>query len=63
MEKRYSLLEIARLFGVATSTVNGWIVAGDLSATNVAGPKAKRRCWRITESDIAKFQKKRSSLN
>ncbi|MFN9289988.1 MAG: helix-turn-helix domain-containing protein [Planctomyces sp.] len=57
------MLEIARLFGVATSTVNGWIVAGVLPATNVAGPKAKRRSWRITESDIAEFQKKRSNQN
>ena len=61
MEQRYSLSEIARLFGVAESTVHGWIVSGALPAINVAGPKAKRRRWRISESDVAEFQKKRGN--
>ncbi len=62
MEKRHSPEAIAKLFGVARSTVIQWCVAGLLPAVDVAGPKAKRRRWRISESDVQSFEQRRGNL-
>jgi hypothetical protein len=62
MEKRHSPEAIAKLFGVARSTVIQWCVAGLLPAVDVAGPKAKRRRWRISETDVQSFEKRRGNL-
>ena len=63
MEKRHSPETIAKVFGVARSTVIQWCAAGLLPAVDVAGPKAKRRRWRISESDVVEFQKRRGNMS
>jgi excisionase family DNA binding protein len=62
MLERKSPESIAKLYGVARSTVNEWIRAGVMPAVNVASPKAKRRRWRISEEDIATFEQRRGNL-
>lgn len=62
MLERKSPESIAKLYGVARSTVNEWIRAGVMPAVNVASPKAKRHRWRISEEDIATFEQRRGNL-
>lgn len=54
--------EIAMRYGVGVTKVLGWIRSGELKALDVstAGDGSKPR-WRVLESEIEAFEKKRSS--
>jgi hypothetical protein len=62
MQKLFDVKAVAERYKVAQSTVCGWIAAGVMPATNVAGPKAKRRRWRISDADVAEFENRRGNL-
>lgn len=61
MEKRHSPETVARQFGVARSTVIQWCAAGLLPAVDVASPTARRRRWRISETDVQTFEQRRGN--
>jgi hypothetical protein len=60
-KQRFSPEAVGRRYGVARSTVIQWCEAGLLPAVDVAGPKAKRRRWRISEEDVAAFEQRRGN--
>ena len=51
--------QVAEHLGVSPDKVRGWIAKGELNATNVATGKGGRPRYRISETDLADFQKKR----
>ena len=51
--------QVAKQLGVSPDKVRGWIAKGELPATNVATGKGGRPRYRISETDLAEFQKKR----
>ena len=54
--------EVADLFAVNASKVLGWIRAGELRATNVAASLIGRPRWRISPTDLAVFEQRRSAV-
>jgi excisionase family DNA binding protein len=51
--------QIAKRLNVSPDKVRGWIAKGELNATNVATGKGGRPRYRVSETDLADFQKKR----
>ena len=51
--------QVAKQLGVSPDKIRAWIDKGELNATNVATGKAGRPRYRISETDLADFQKKR----
>ena len=51
--------QVAKQLGVSPDKVRGWIAKGELPATNVATGKGGQPRYRISETDLADFQKKR----
>ena len=51
--------KVAECLGVSPDKVRNWIAKGELNATNVAVGKGGRPRYRISETDLADFQKKR----
>ena len=51
--------KVAKRLGVSADKVRSWIAKGELNATNVAAEKGGRPRYRISETDLADFQKKR----
>jgi len=62
MQKVFDVKAIAERYAVALSTARQWIESGELPATNVSGPKAKRCRWRCSEDDLQQFEKRRGSV-
>ena len=58
--RKYSPPQVARMFGVSTTKIIGWIQSGQLTAINVAdGPKNRPR-YLIDRDAIAQFEKQRA---
>ena len=53
--------KIARRFGVSPNKIGGWIRSGELRAVNVAATVGGRPRWRISESELAAFESRRSN--
>jgi excisionase family DNA binding protein len=51
--------QVAERLGVSSDKVHAWIAKGELNATNVATGKGGRPRYRVSERDLADFQKKR----
>ncbi len=51
--------QIAKRLNVSPDKVRSWIAKGELNATNVATGKTGRPRYRVSETDLADFQKKR----
>ena len=58
--KFYTPPKLAKLLGVAPAKIIDLIEAGELVGFDVAGPKSKRRRWRISEAAFVQFQERRS---
>ena len=54
--------EVAEQFRVNSTKVLMWIRSGELRATNVAASLIGRPRWRISPSDIAVFEQRRSAV-
>ena len=54
--------EVAKRYGVNASKVLGFIHSGELRAVNVAASTLGRARWRISPSDIAVFEQRRSAV-
>lgn len=61
MPSYFSPPEVARLFGVNPGKVLGFIRSGELPAVNVAASLTGRPRWRISPSDLAIFEQRRSA--
>ena len=54
--------QVATRFDVCVETVRAWITSGELRATNVSrNQRAKRKTFRIEESDLREFQESRKN--
>ena len=55
-----TLADLASRLRVSRSTAEGWITSGLLAAFNAAPVGSKRKQYRITEEDLARFQASRA---
>ena len=51
--------QVAKRLGVSADKVRAWIAKGELIATNVAKGSGGRPRYRVSETDLADFQRKR----
>lgn len=51
--------QVAKRYGVNPDTVRGWIINGDLRATNIAKAGSTRPQYRIAPEALAEFDRKR----
>ncbi len=58
----FSPPELAKLWGVNANKVLGFVRTGELRAVNVAASTLGRARWRISPSDIAVFEQRRSAV-
>jgi excisionase family DNA binding protein len=59
-KKKLTPAEVAELWGVAASTVIGWIKSGRLRAVNVSkNASSQRPRYRIDSADLADFERLR----
>jgi excisionase family DNA binding protein len=54
--------QVARQLGVSPDKIHAWIRKGELHATNVAAARGGRPRYRISENDLANFQKTRQNV-
>lgn len=57
----YGVKQIRERYGVAESTVLGWIRHGELKALDVSPRKGGRPHWRITEKALDDFEALRAT--
>lgn len=63
VDSRYlTCAEVAQTIGVDADTVRTWIAESELEAINVAkSGKGEKARWRVSESSLAEFMKRRSN--
>jgi excisionase family DNA binding protein len=54
--KKFSVREVARMFGVSPNKIMAWIRAGELRAINVASRESRRPRYAIDAADIDAFE-------
>lgn len=55
----FTIHEVAKHLRVTAGTVTSWIKTGQLGAIDLAPPKSKRRFFRVSQEQIAAFEKAR----
>lgn len=56
LERRYSVQEVAKRYGVAATTVQRWVREGRLQAINLGGKRAGPYCFTIADLDAFEAQ-------
>jgi hypothetical protein len=57
--RKYSVSDIAVLYGVSRDLVLNWITSGELPSVNVAQFRAKRSRYLVGDDDLAVFEERR----